>query len=664
MRLSQAPIFWVIVSLSLVISPHISRFPGWSILLIFLLLVWRLLSINHHIWLAPKWLIFLIGISSFAGVFVYFGTVFGASAGSVILSILLTLKLHESVSHRDYMLLMALSFFIIVTNFLFSQSIPTLIYMLFAIVILIISMISINQDSAPISFKFKLKFATKILFQAIPLMLILFVFFPRISGPLWKLPTEKQTSQTGLSDTMSPGNISELIKSNAIAFRVKFDSSIPAQNKLYWRALVLWYFDGNTWEKGKHNFSPVPTFYSPDNSSVNYTVTMQAHQKNWLYALDIPSSTPNSIIYTNNYTLQSRNKITHLYQYKTSSILKYYSTTSISPWEKSAGLNIPLNTNPRTIQMGKALTNQYDTNEQIINHVLNLFNRDNFHYTLRPPLTPGFNSVDQFLFTTKRGFCEHYSSSFTLLMRAAGIPARVVVGFQGGTINPINNVVSVRNSDAHAWSEVWLNKKGWVRIDPTAAIAPQRVENNLDSALADDEFRPFYMQINFGIIKDALLYWDAIDNQWNQWIVGYDKDFQQRFLEMLLNKKTDLSDKILFMIISITVMALIIMAFIFKPRRKIETDLVIKLYNKFCDKLATKGLTRQLHEGPLDYAKRATETFPASRDSITLITRLYTKVRYETSHTEKQLSQLKYHIGKLNLDTKAKPEKKLHQADV
>jgi len=648
-RLSHSPIFWVVLSLALVMSPHITRFPGWSIVLIIFLFLWRLMCINHKNRLAPKWLIFIIGVFSFVGIYLYFGTPFGKTAGSAILSILLALKLHESHSTRDYMLLISLSFFIIVTNFLFSQSIPSVLYMLIAIIILITSLLSINQGSASLSTQYKLKFATKALLQAIPLMLIMFVFFPRISGPLWKLPNEKPTAQTGLSDTMSPGNISSLIQSNAVAFRVNFDDTIPAHAKLYWRALVLWHFDGNTWERGKYNRSPLTTLYSTSNDETRYTITLEPHQKNWLYALDLPAIVPNHIQLTSNYTLRSQYKITSLYQYQITSVLDTYTRSPISPWEKSAGRKIPLNTNPKTILLGKDLAQQYQHNHEIINHVLRMFNQQNFHYTLKPPLTPGFNSVDQFLFETKRGFCEHYASSFTLLMRAAGIPARVVIGFQGGTINPLNKVMTIRNSDAHAWSEVWIQDKGWVRIDPTAAIAPQRIEKNLESALDEDEVRPFHMQFNSGFIKDILFYWDAIDNQWNQWVVGYDQKFQQRLLEQIFNKKIDITESMTYMIIGLILLTLIISLFIIKPWKRQKLDPVVKLYNDFCRKLALKGITRKPHEGPLDYADRAIEKLPQLKDSIILITRLYTRLRYEASHNSKQFEQFKYHTGKFKV---------------
>lgn len=648
--LNNSPVFWVVLSLFIVSLPHLSRFPAWSVVFIIVLFLWRLIGIKHENWLPPRWFLLVISISSFIGIFIFFGTLIGKTAGSVLLVILLAIKLHESQSKRDYMLLISLSFFIIITNFLFSQSIPSVLLMLLAVVILVISMLTINQANAQLNLDYKFKFSIKILFQSIPLMLVMFVLFPRISGPLWQLPEDKPSAITGLSDTMSPGNISNLIQSNAIAFRVKFDDTAPKQSKLYWRALVLWYFDGKTWEQGKHNPSSLATLHTTENENINYTVTLEAHHKRWLYALDIPSNVPKDIIYTSNYNLRSRQNINNLYQYKISSVLEYFNQSEISPWEKSAGLKIPFNSNPETLRMGQNLAQKFQKQEDIVNHVLEYFNRQKFHYTLNPPLTPGFNSVDQFLFKTKRGFCEHYASSFTLLMRAAGIPARVVIGFQGGTINPLNNIMSVRNSDAHAWSEVWIESRGWVRIDPTAAIAPQRIELNLNAALDQSETRPFHMQINSGFIKDILFYWDAMDNQWNLWVIGYDEKFQQRFLENIFNKKIELSEIVIIMVSSFTALLLILAIFILKPWQKQKIDPEVKIYNEFCSKLASRGLHREPHEGPIDFAKRAKIAFPDKEQSIELITRLYIRLRFEKKNNERQYRQFRGHVREFKLE--------------
>ncbi len=644
MRLSQLyqqPVFWVILSLALVISPHLSRFPGWATGLVLLLLGWRVLCIQRASWLAPKWLLFILIVISSIGIFIHFGTLFGKTAGSVLLAILLAIKTHESHSNRDYMLLIALSFFIIVTNFLFSQSIPTVIFMLLLVVVLVISMITIHQQDAPLSIQYKFRLASRLVLQALPLMLIMFVLFPRITGPLWKLPEEQQTAQTGLSDSMSPGNISSLIQSNALAFRVEFKDKIPPQHALYWRALVLWYFDGRSWEEGKTNITPWPSMQS-SKKIYEYTMTIEPHQKNWLFGLDMPVRVPKGVEYTSNFLLRAKGQISSLFQYSLGSSLDYIIQPQISPWERSAGLKIPPNSNTRTVELGRQLAHKYQQPQQIIDHVLEMYNQQNFHYTLKPPLTPGFDPVDQFLFDTRRGFCEHYASSFTLLMRSAGIPARAVIGYQGGTMNPLNKVMTVRQKDAHAWSEVWIEDKGWVRIDPTAAIAPERVERNVDAALEPEE-RPFHMQINAGFARDLIFYLDAIDNQWKQWVIGYDDRLQQQLMQSIFNQRMSFQDMILMMVTGFALILGILMLVIIKPWKRKLTDPVSRIYAQFCHKLAKAGVTRQAHEGPVDFAERAIQQFPQQKDSISLITRLYTRLRYERHSLPKQLEQFRKH---------------------
>jgi len=655
-QLSREPVAWVIFSLILVITPHLPRFPFWSIILISILFIWRVVCIKHAKWLPSKWLLIFITLVSTIGIFFHFGTLFGKTAGSVLLSILLAVKLHESQSRRDYMLLISLSFFIIVTNFLFSQSIFTLFFMLSIVIVLVMSMISINQDSAPVSINQKFRLASKLLLQSVPLMLIMFLLFPRISGPLWKLPDEQQTATTGLSDTMTPGNISELIQSNAVAFRVKFNSPVPAQQQLYWRALVLWYFDGRSWEQGRQNITPAPSMYMTGETT-DYTITLEPHQQRWLYALDMPTKVPSKINYTRNYVLEAQKKVTSLYQYSISSALNYNIQVEMSPWEKNAGLKFPEHANPQTIALGRELARQYQNPVEIVNHVLKLFNQQEFHYTLKPPLTLGFDPVDQFLFQTRRGFCEHYSSSFTLLMRAADIPARIVLGYQGGTLNPVNQVMTINQSDAHAWAEVWLEKRGWVRVDPTASIAPQRVERNLAAALEAGEQRPFHMQINSGIIKDILFYWDAVDNQWNQWVIGYDSALQKRLLETALSHRVDLSEIILLMVTGFMLGLIAISLYIIKPWKKEKPDPVVEIYHKFCKKLSNNGVERMPYEGPLDFSARAVAQFPAQKNTIQLITRLYIRLRFQSADKLGQLEQFRQYTRKFRPELRAEKQR-------
>lgn len=649
LKLRHEPVAWVILSLALVISPHLPRLPIWIIILVPGLFLWRLAAIDRPRLYPPKWLLLLLIILVTIATAAYYGTLIGKTAGTAILAFLLAVKLLESKTNRDFMLLIALSFFIIVTNFLFSQSIPTVIFMLFTIVILVMSMIVTNQQQAPLGIKKRFTMATIMVLQGLPLMLVMFVLFPRIPGPIWHIPDDTTIARTGLSDTLSPGNISRLIQSNEVAFRVNFKQQAPARNHLYWRALVLWYFDGSRWERGNTNRNPLPELEGLS-TAIDYTVTLEPHDKKWLFALDMPVAAPANSRYTSNFVLRAKDNITSLYQYQLQSYVDYRIEKNLSHWERSAGLKLPPQRNPRTLELGRRWRQQLIEPEAIIQHALAQFNQQNYAYSLTPPLTPGKHPVDQFLFETRIGFCEHYASSFTTLMRAAGIPARVVIGYQGGTQNPFNDYFSVRQSDAHAWSEVWLQDKGWIRVDPTAAIAPNRVERNLAAALPANESIPLHIRMNVGLIRQLRFYWDAIDNGWKQWVIGYDTQQQTKFLQQLFGKNLSLGDLALMMLSAFFTISLIIALFILKPFKSTENDPVQLLYQKFCNKLARYGLSRHAYEGPKDFSQRAEQQFPDQQPVIRRILRLYINLRYRSQNDAAQFNRFRQLVKALNLN--------------
>ncbi|MFW2374870.1 MAG: transglutaminase TgpA family protein [Gammaproteobacteria bacterium] len=648
LKLSHEPVAWVILSLALVLSPHLSRLPFWIIILIPLLFVWRLAAIERPRLFPPKWILLILIILVSIATASHYGTLIGKTAGTAILTFLLAVKLLESRSNRDYMLLIALSFFIIVTNFLFSQSIPTVIFMLLTIVILVMSMIVINQQQAPLGIKARFRMASIMVLQGLPLMLVMFVLFPRIPGPIWHIPDDTNIARSGLSDSMSPGDISQLIQSNEVAFRVSFEQQPPARNQLYWRALVLWYFDGSRWEQGNTNQNPMPELEGLS-TAIDYTVTLEPHDKKWLFALDMPVTAPANSRYTNDFLLRAKDNISSLHQYRLQSYIDYRIEKDLSIWEKSAGLKLPEQHNPRTLELGRRWRQQLGEPEAIIQHALQEFNQQDFRYSLTPPLTPGKHPVDQFLFETRKGFCEHYASSFTTLMRAAGIPARVIIGYQGGTKNPLNDYFSVRQSDAHAWSEVWLKDKGWIRIDPTAAIAPNRIERNLAAALPANESIPLHIQMNVGLIRQLRFYWDAIDNGWKQWVIGYDTQQQSELLKQLFGQDLSLSDLALMMLSAFFAVTLIVALFILKPFRKTETDPLQRLYQRFCNKLARHGMIRNSYEGPIDFGQRAEQQFPNQGLVIRRILRLYINLRYRSQTDPAQFSRLRQLIKALKL---------------
>ena len=646
--LSNLPEGWLILCILLVAWPHFSRMPVWLILLLFLLLAYRLactlkpaLRPGMLVRVALVILIIILCVN-------HYGTVFGKSAGSVFLLLLMATKLLESFARRDFMLLVSLSYFVIVTNFLFSQSLPTMLLMLVTVIMLVMAQLLINQGRAPLDHLMRFKRAIRLVLQAAPMMLVMFILFPRISGPLWLIPEDSQSATSGLSDTMMPGRIANLIQSNRVAFRSEFDTPVPAHDQLYWRAIVLWYFDGIAWQRGKPH-PRVKRHMQHRGAETHYRITLEPHNQTWLFALDMPAAAPDGTLFTGNYEIAARKEVHALMQYELSSYLDYTIEPRISDWEKSAGLDLPVN-NPRTRDLARRWRSESANDIAIVQRAMRYFHDQPFSYTLHPPQTLSEDPVDEFLFTTRRGFCEHFASSFTVLMRQAGIPARIVLGFQGGTINPVNQVLTVTYADAHAWSEVWLAGRGWVRVDPTAAVAPERIETSLDSALDENEVRPFHMRLDVGFIRKLRFYWDAVDNRWQQWVIGYRKQQQQALLSQLLGDDVKIKDMLVLMMATLTVVTLATLIFMFRPSRKTPRPPADQLYDKFCNRLARAGLPRESHEDPLMYQRRARAQWPQAATEIDTITRFYTDIVYRSLSSERRVETMRRCLGSMKIE--------------
>jgi protein-glutamine gamma-glutamyltransferase len=325
---------------------------------------------------------------------------------------------------------------------------------------------------------------------AAPVALVMFLLFPRVPGPFWALPSRSAAGLTGLSDEMSPGMISQLIQSDEIAFRVSFEGPEPPQSALYWRGPVLERFDGSTWRDLERlpQLSPRMQLRGP---SFRYRITLEPHGRAWLLALDFPARwSDRDAMLTNEFQLVSRRPIDSAHALEIESWPEASPEPELSPLLRMRNLQQPEGRNPRSTELAIALRAAAGSDAAFVDAVLRHFREQPFVYTLQPPLLGSVHPVDEFMFRTRRGFCEHYASAFTLMARAAGVPARVVTGYQGGEVNPISNRLVVRQSDAHAWSEVWLEGRGWTRVDPTGAVAPNRIELSLGDALPAGERVP------------------------------------------------------------------------------------------------------------------------------------------------------------------------------
>lgn len=624
---------------TLVLLPHVSHLPAWVIPACAILLAWRGWVTFRGNRMPPRWLLLPIALLAMAGVYRTYGTFFGREAGVSMLALLLTLKLLEMHAKRDLFVVLFLSFFLILSSFFYSQSIGTAITTIAAVIAILTTQLSFQYTGVVPPLRQRLRLGATILALAAPLTLVLFLLFPRIQGPLWGMPGDAQTGRTGLSDTMAPGNISRLARSDEVAFRVKFADTVPAKSQLYWRGVVLGDYDGRTWTPPRHRFrSQRQIEVNLRGAPIRYRVTLEPHGRRWLFALELPEAIPqipaNPATASPELQLLSSHPIDERLRYDAVSHVEFDLQPNESPRVLQQWLELPVGLNPRTLDFAARLRRQSASSIDMVNAVLRHFRQETFHYTLEPPRL-GKHVIDEFLFDTRAGFCEHYSGAFVVLMRAAGIPARVVTGYQGGEINPADGFMTVRQSDAHAWTEVWLEKRGWTRVDPTAAVAPNRVEHNLASVIPPQLFGGLITldpasSAWFGQWLRLRQNWDAVNNAWNQWVLNYTPDRQKNFFKALGFDDVDWRTMAALMLVfGVAAVAIAVLPLILRQQKR---DPVEALYHTLCRRMARRGLPRALHEGPRAYALRLTAPdAPLPTETKTALARfleLYETVRY------------------------------------
>jgi transglutaminase-like putative cysteine protease len=639
----QSLIYGLLLSLLLVIAPHAEHLPIWLTLLCALLLFWRAYLTHNRLPLPKRWLLLSFTLAGIIGILIEFHTLFGRDASVTLLILLAALKPLEMRTPRDAILIIHLACFIIITNFFYSQSIPTALLMFVTLLVIVATWLQLQTGA--LALRPRLRIATTLLTQAIPLMLALFILFPRIAGPLWGMAQEAYTN-TGLTDSMTPGSISKLSQSDAVAFRVTFNDVRPLNEALYWRGPVLWEFDGQSWTTGKFPAGKPPQIDQTSNP-IDYTVTLEPHNKTWLFALDIPTKVSIPSRLTDDLQLWQRLPVNTRIRYDVQSQLSYRVNVEEVPLQLKRALLLPTGINPRTRALAQQWRDSGSTDVTIMSQALRYFNQQGYSYTLEPPPLPLNNWIDAFLFESKQGFCEHYASAFVFLMRAAGVPARVVTGYQGAQYNALGDYYIVRQSDAHAWAEVWLQGRGWVRADPTAYVAPVRIQQGLASAVPDTAALPLFqrnpplwmLRLRFNL--------DMLAFRWDQWVLGYDAERQLALLRRLgmedVSWRAIAVQMTVVMALLITLLALPMLRHLYVHR----VDAPQRLYLRFCRKLERRGITRAPHEGAKDFATRATQQLPQLTAAIHDITQYYLALRYQSRPATGALQQLQQAVRHL-----------------
>jgi transglutaminase-like putative cysteine protease len=630
---------WLLAAMVFVVAPHLLRLPYWVSVFFLAVVGWRAWIAWAAMHFPARFVTAALTIAASVATYMQYGRIFGREPGVTLLIVMAALKLLEMKTQREVVLAIYLGFFLVLTNFLFSQTIPLGLYMLACVWIFIAAMIGFNRIGSAPSLAERLRPAGALLVQALPLMAAFFIIFPRAQGPLWALPQDTRAGTSGLSETMTPGMIANLIKSDALAFRVQFEGERPPFSTLYWRGPVLVDFDGATWSVPQ--FAPAGNLnYSRRERSTRYTVTLEPHNKTWLFALDVPASLPLGATAYGDLQVRNNQRVTERKRYEMSSYLDYRYGERLPQSALLSSLEFDEKRNPRTVALGRQWRAESKDERELLQKAFTYFNRE-FTYTLEPPLLDMRNPYDDFLFETKKGFCEHYAGSFALIMRAAGIPARVVTGYQGGEVNPINNELVVRQADAHAWTEIWLKEQGWLRVDPTAAVSPLRVENGVNAALGPiGVYSSLIAADPLGVLAAVRDAWRAMNSEWDSWVVGYNIDKQRQFFSQLGFPSIDWRTLGFWLVIATFVVGGGVSLGLLVRDRPPRREAALLAWDRFCAKLGAAGIARAPQEGPVDYLQRVKAERPKCADAATDITRRYVEARYGEGATKDELREL------------------------
>ena len=656
-RLNQISAYqWILLSQLLIVAFHVKNLPIWLSVYAFFIIIFQLQPLRR--WLPnalyrPRslQLIQYTGfIASLVGLYLTYRTAFGLDVGIAFLLLCAVSKLLELHTRRDGYVVLSLSLFVLAGLLLINQDLMTTLQVAIGTMVVLFAMIAQNDDGTG-----RYRTLGLLVGQAIPLTIILFLFFPRLP-PLWSVHLSGAQAKTGMSDSMSPGDFANLSQSTELAFRVEFGNQQPSQQNLYWRGLVFSDFDGTTWRA-----NPRTSLWTPDQPIADwllptsklskrftlaiipdYRVILEQTGQNWLFGLDYPITNQKGIGLTSDFTLRYWDTVNQRFTYQVHWLDDAPINLALSTQQRQVNLALPVGGNPQSRQFAQRLYHQAgDDPIAYTNAIAQWMRSQQFRYTLSPP-TLGNNRIDDFLFATRAGFCEHYASSFTYLMRAAGVPARVVAGYQGGQLGRDGKSWEVRQMDAHAWSEIWVQGRGWVRVDPTGFVAPNRVEQGMQTVTQTAGAKMFgegvagqisYQQ--FQMLQQARRLFDQASYYWQRDVVGYDQDRQRSSLFKWLNIQSVYQQVMVMFVTLVSVLALLGLWLWWRRRRVWDKHdwIMVQLSNRLAKKDQT--LARQDSEGVLAWLTRL-EPKVTDKAAIQALAALYRQIRYQQPTDNKQ----------------------------
>lgn len=644
--LSNKSLIFLLTAVGLISFPHARHIPAILFGFFASLLIWRFMGIWRKQWLPNRSVLFLLTIVAFSLLYSQHIGFIGRDAGTAFFMVTLGLKLLEIKGNREIYLVGFLAFVVAASQFLYDQSIMMAIYILSVCAVLLATMMSVVSNQSQ-TFE-SLKTSVIIIAQATPIALMIFVLFPRLEPPRWQWLENDHRGKSGLSNILEPGSLNDLSLSDELVFRVSFIGEPPPASQRYWRGPVYSSTDGIRWTASTGNNYSISESPSFSGKAYQYTILQEPQKYNWVFALEMPAKFDSSLKRNNLYQLISRNNPENRSEYQITSY-PLYQTGQLNRIEQIENLQLPGPASEKIINLVDHLQG-FNADPQIyIRNLLAYFHNENFSYTLSPPLMTD-RPIETFLFESRSGFCSHFATAFVYLLRAANIPARVVGGYQGGQFNKLGGFFEVRQADAHAWAEVWLEDQGWVRFDPTAAVAPERIEQgvNIDLQISNQavNFSPIGLDAaSLSWLKRTRQLLQSLDYSWQRLVIHYDSAAQLRILEKL--GLDDWLKAASYMTAFICVFSGLLAWILLKPPK--SQDKVHTLFQRYCKKMAKAGIEINQGEGPRDFAERAKIQRPDLSLQIEQITVVFIRLRYEAKSKPDDFLQFKRLIGSLTV---------------
>lgn len=625
----------LMVSVALSVLPHLPRLPVWMLPVMLVIIVWRIQIFRQRVKFPGRVLRLLLVSIAFCSMVYHHGTLFGPDAGVGLLVTAYVFKLLEMYSKRDAFLVVILAYFVLATELLFSFSFFMSAYIVLVLLCITAALIALNQTDSTIAVWMPLKTSVLYFLQAVPLLVVLSLLFPRI-GPLWQLNLSSNSAAVGLSEKISPGDIANLSRSEKLAFRVEFEGDIPPYRDRYWRAAVFDRFDGRTWY-AQNSQSPAPLNRSEirrESKQYRYRVFLEATGQRWL--MSMPYAEIKGLKYFSSAALMNFNPepINSSLTYDVVSYPDFqYQSEQLLLKDIQKYTALPASTDPVTRDYAKTLYDEVGRRpQQFSEKILRWFFKENFVYSLTPPLL-GQHTIDDFLFKTRTGFCSHFAGAYVFMLRSVGIPARMVGGYQGGDLHPIGNYLLVHQYEAHAWVEYWIQGQGWIRVDPTAAVAPHRIESGplgeashssflAESPLSPDRFR------NIELISRIRILVDYMDYLWVKNVVSYDADKQSDLFARLLGKVTPQRIALLLGVAAGGVLLMLAMFILLSRKRSGKLDRVDRALLRFVKKMNRVGLSRKQGEGIDTFFIRIVNEKPEYSQKVNKMRELYDRIKY------------------------------------